>query len=109
VPVMATPKKAKHLRRASGARKEIVPDVPSPTSMTGSTAPVHVVPSAPAADSEVAERAERRRFTAEYKLQVLRHAEVCASPGDLGALLRRAGLYSKHLTTWRRQRIAGLR
>ena len=104
---MATPKKAKHLRRASGARKEIVPDVPSPTSMTGPTAPLHVVPSAPAADPEVAERAARRRFAAEYKLQVLRHAEACASPGDLGALLRREGLYSSHLTTWRRQREQG--
>ena len=57
-----------------------------------------------APDPEVAERAKRRRFTAEYKLRILREAEACKRDGDLGALLRREGLYSSHLTTWRRQR-----
>ena len=71
---MATPKKAKHPRRASAARKEAVPNVPSSTSMSGPTAPLRVIPPAPPADPEVVERAARRRFTAEYKLQVLRHA-----------------------------------
>jgi transposase-like protein len=104
---MATPRKAKQPRRASGARKEVVPDVPSSTSVSSSAAALRVVPSAAAADPEVAERAARRRFTAEYKLQVLRHAEACASPGEVGALLRREGLYSSHLTTWRRQREQG--
>jgi len=101
---MATPKKAKHPRRASAARKEAVPDVPSSTNVSNSAAPLRVVP---LAEPEVPERAARRRFTAEYKLQVLRQAETCASPGDLGALLRREGLYSSHLTTWRRQREQG--
>ena len=55
-------------------------------------------------DPEVTERAKRRRFTAEYKLRILREADACKGDGGLGALLRREGLYSSHLTTWRRQR-----
>jgi transposase-like protein len=54
----------------------------------------------------VLERAQRRRFSAEYKLRILAEADRCG-PGALGALLRREGLYSSHLTTWRRQREAG--
>jgi transposase-like protein len=57
-----------------------------------------------ALDPEVTERAKRRRFTAEYKLGILRQADACKGDGDLGALLRREGLYSSHLVTWRRQR-----
>ena len=57
-----------------------------------------------APDPEVTERAKRRRFTAEYKLRILREADACKRDGDLGALLRREGLYSSHLATWRRQR-----
>lgn len=59
-------------------------------------------------DPEVPEKAARRRFTVEYKLQILRQAEVCGDGGGVGALLRREGLYSSHLTTWRRQRDAGI-
>jgi transposase-like protein len=63
-------------------------------------------------DPEVAEKPQRRRFTAEYKVRVLREADGCAEPGAIGALLRREGLYSSHLTEWRRQReqsvLAGL-
>jgi transposase-like protein len=55
---------------------------------------------------EVVARATRRRFTAAYKLRILHEAERCG-PGQLGALLRREGLYSSHLTTWRKQREAG--
>ena len=66
-----------------------------------------------ALDPEVTDRAKRRRFTAEYKLRILRQADTCRGDGDLGALLRREGLYSSHLTTWRRQRdeiaVAGLK
>jgi len=57
-----------------------------------------------APDPEVTEQAKRRRFTAEYKLRILREADACKRDGDLGALLRREGLYSSHLATWRRQR-----
>lgn len=60
-----------------------------------------------APDPEVADKAERRRFTAEYKLRILRAADACLEAGQLGALLRREGLYSSHLTTWRRQREVG--
>jgi len=57
---------------------------------------------------EVASKAHRRRFTAEYKLRILREAERCSTPGAIGALLRREGLYSSHLTTWRAQQAASL-
>jgi transposase-like protein len=57
---------------------------------------------------EVPEKAVRRTFTAEYKRKVLQEADRCAEAGEeVGALLRREGLYSSHLTTWRRQRAAG--
>ena len=59
-------------------------------------------------DPEVPEKAVRRRFTAEYKLSILRQAEVCREPGGVGVLLRREGLYSSHLTTWCRQRDGGV-
>jgi len=58
-------------------------------------------------DPELVERPRRRRFTAEYKLRVLREADACARPGEIGALLRREGLYSSLLTEWRRQRERG--
>ncbi len=58
-------------------------------------------------DVEVLAKATRRRFTAEYKLKILREAEACTEPGAIGALLRREGLYSSNLTTWRAQRERG--
>jgi transposase-like protein len=60
------------------------------------------MPSPP--DPEVPEKAKRRRFSAEYKRRILREADACTKPGELGALLRREGLYSSHLTSWRAQR-----
>ena len=59
-----------------------------------------------APDPEVTERATRRRFTAEYKLRILHEAEACKGNGALGRLLRREGLYSSHLSTWRQRRDA---
>ena len=61
-----------------------------------------------APDPEVPEKAPRRRFTAAYKLRVLQEADRCSQPGEIGALLRREGLYSSHIATWRRQREEGL-
>jgi len=58
-------------------------------------------------DPEVLEKPIRRQFSAEYKLQILREADACSELGDIGKLLRREGLYSSHLTTWRRQRERG--
>ena len=56
---------------------------------------------------EVPEKASRRRFDASYKLRILEEADGCTEPGQLGELLRREGLYSSHLTTWRKQRDEG--
>jgi transposase len=58
-------------------------------------------------DPEVVPRAKRRRFNAEYKVRILEEADACSELGEIGALLRREGLYSSHLTTWRRQREQG--
>jgi transposase-like protein len=54
-------------------------------------------------DPEVPERARRRQFTAEYKERIVREADACRASGEVGALLRREGLYSSHLVSWRRQ------
>ena len=59
-------------------------------------------------DSEVTARHARRRFTTQYKLEILRRADACTQPGQVGELLRKEGLYSSHLVTWRKQREAGL-
>ena len=80
-------------RRATG----IVP-------MAGAS--THLVNSAP--DPEVPEKRPRRKFTAKYKLRILAEADVCTQPGQVGALLRREGLYSSNLTTWRQQREKGI-
>jgi transposase len=58
-------------------------------------------------DPEVPEKAKRRRFSAEYKLAILREVDACTEPGQIGALLRRERLYSSHLVDWRRQRDTG--
>jgi hypothetical protein len=71
---------------------------------TGRVAPAGVP------DPELVEHAKRRRFSAEYKLRVLREVEACTRPGEIGALLRREGLYSSLLSEWRKQprrRVAG--
>ena len=54
-------------------------------------------------DPEVPAQAKRRRFSAEYKLRIVQEADACKEPGEVGALLRREGLYSSHLTAWRKQ------
>jgi transposase-like protein len=58
-------------------------------------------------DPEVMAQAQRRRFTAAYKLEILAEAEQCREAGELGVLLRREGLYASHLSNWRRQREQG--
>jgi transposase len=62
-------------------------------------------------DSEVPERLERarrRQFTVGYKLRILSEADAARTTGEIGALLRREGLYSSHLAAWRRQREEGI-
>ena len=58
-------------------------------------------------DPELVEQAKRRTFTARYKLEILAKAEACTRPGEVGELLRREGLYTSHLTYWRKQRKDG--
>lgn len=57
--------------------------------------------------NEVTPKAKRRRFSASYKLRILEETDRCTQPGQIGALLRREGLYSSNLTSWRRQRDQG--
>ena len=60
-----------------------------------------------APDPEVLPRAERRRFSGQYKLRILEEVDRCTERGQIGALLRREGLYSSHLSKWRQQRAEG--
>ena len=78
-----------------GARR--VTGISSTTALRGSGAQT-VVP-----NPEVPEKASRRSYTAEYKRRILREAEDCKEQGQIGALLRREGLYSSNLTAWRHQ------
>lgn len=61
----------------------------------------------PSEETEVTEKAKRRTFTAEYKRRIVKEAESCKKSGDVGALLRREGLYSSMLSGWRAQRDRG--
>ena len=76
------------------------------TSSNGTTVFSAVDPESSLPNPEVVERARRRQFTAAYKVRILREAAAC-EPGQLGALLRREGLYSSHLTHWRQQQEQG--
>ena len=69
--------------------------------------PVKEVSEPVAPDPEVPEKPRRRTFSAQYKLRILQEVEACESPGEIGSLLRREGLYQSHLTGWRRQREEG--
>ena len=90
--------------RKEGERSE--PDWSEGAAAPSAQGPQPWVSLAQAPSPEVAEKPVRRRFTAEYKRSVLKEAESCQA-GELGALLRREGLYSSHLTAWRRQRERG--
>lgn len=76
----------------------------TPTNRTASGPPLAEGASAPGPETEVLPRAQRRSFPAEYKRRILQEADRCTQAGQVGALLRREGLYSSHLTIWRRQR-----
>jgi transposase len=60
-----------------------------------------------APDPEVLPRAKRRQFSGQYKLRILEEVDRCTERGQIGALLRREGLYSSHLSKWRQQRAEG--
>jgi transposase-like protein len=79
--------------RSAAAGKTVAPEPPAPARP----------------DPEVVADAKRRTFTAQYKQRILAEADAAsAQPGAIGALLRREGLYSSHLVTWRRERQAGI-
>jgi transposase-like protein len=59
-------------------------------------------------DPEVLEKKKARYFTARYKIRILAEVDACKSPGEIGAILRREGLYHSKLKTWRRQRDQGI-
>ncbi len=75
---------------------------------TGGDPSATKIPNFSPPDSEVTGKRTHRKFTAKYKLRMLKKADACTEPGQLGALLRQEGLYSSNLTTWRRQRDEGL-
>lgn len=77
-------------------------------SRSGGSPTIERETSAAPPDPEVTARHARRRFTTHDKLEILRKADACTRPGQLGALLRKEGLYSSLLVTWRRQREEGL-
>jgi transposase len=83
-------------------------DERSEASRSGGSPTIVRETSATRPDPEVTARHTRRRFTTHYKLEILRKADACTRPGQIGELLRKEGLYSSHLVTWRRQREAGL-
>jgi transposase len=68
----------------------------------------HQTPPPSRPSTEVVEKPVRRRFSAEYKQRILAAADACTEVGELGQLLRREGLYSSHLTAWRKQREEGI-
>lgn len=74
----------------------------SETEPAESQAKTQVIP-----DPEVTDKAARRRFTAKYKMSILQQVDACTDSGCIGAILRREGLYSSNLNTWRRQRDEG--
>lgn len=83
------------------------PEERPPSEGTSNAAPAEVAPPAAASnfpDPEVSVRPARRRFTAAYKQRIVREADACTEPGAIGSLLRREGLYSSVLSSWRRQR-----
>jgi transposase len=84
---------------AEGARRA--------TGVSPAGAPPAAEPAVSETDTEVVAKPQRRRFTAEYKRRIVREADRCTTPGAIGALLRREGLYSSHLTTWRAARDRG--
>src|SRR5215475_15375825 len=93
-------KKIPHLQSLPGVEKALAAED------AAATAPKPPARSVAVVDSEVT-LPRRRRFSAEFKLRILAEADACTEPGEVGALLRRHGLYSSHLTEWRRQRDKG--
>ncbi|MBI3782846.1 MAG: transposase [Deltaproteobacteria bacterium] len=77
------------------------------TGVSSNVSPAARPPGAIGSDTEVEAKAQRRRFTAEYKRRIVREADRCTTSGAIGALLRREGLYSSVLSSWRAARDRG--
>ena len=105
---MVTLKRKKHKKppKETSRAPEAKPDDPVQEEVVVDAQPQADVAPAPP-DPEVFEQGRRRVFSAKYKLRILQEADACVEPGEIGALLRREGLYSSHLTSWRRQRDEG--
>jgi transposase len=99
-PVVAAPKVS------AGERSE--PKRAEGAATTAALAQPAEPPLVVAGNSEVVAKASRRRFTVDYKLKILDQADACHQVGELGALLRREGLYSSSLALWRHQRQQGI-
>jgi len=93
--------------RSSGERSEAERSGGPTSKIAGSRLGGAAAPPAGPADPEVPARPRRRTYTAEYKQKILEQADACKELGQLGALLRREGLYHSNLITWRRQREEG--
>ena len=78
-----------------------------PITLTRPRAEVHAYEMPTPPDPEVVQQAKRRRFSAEYKARIVAEADACKESGQIGALLRREGLYSSHLAEWRHQNEQG--
>ena len=102
-------KKLRAVSKASSpaARVEGVEGERSEPGATGGRAAGAAAVSPPAPDPEVPPKAKRRRFSAAYKLKILEQSEALAGTGEIGAMLRREGLYWSMLSKWRQQRDAG--
>src|SRR5215469_4062039 len=100
--VVLSPEGSAVAERSEGERSE--------PKRSGATAEAGAAMSASRPDPEVTAKAKRRTFTADYKQRILREADsAAATPGGIGALLRREGLYSSHLVSWRRERSQGIK
>ena len=91
-----------------GGEPERRGDERSEAPRSGGSSPIERAGAPVAPDPEVSARHVRRRFTTAYKLGILRKADACTGHSELGALLRKEGLYSSHLISWRQQRATGL-
>ncbi len=98
----------KGLEAAEGSRSGGERSEPERRDPSEKVAGLRTVKEAERPDPEVPAKARRRKYSAEYKHRIIAEADACKdNPGAIGALLRREGLYSSHLTTWRRQREKG--
>jgi len=87
--------------QVNSSRERVMAEAPK---SSGSRGPTLSNDDANSAHSEVVPRAQRRRFSPADKKRILEAADRCSMPGEIGALMRREGVYSSSLSTWRRQR-----